>query len=184
MCNQIIFRYDTQLYDFKGWAQWCLDCDDLSLLHTKAIFNDLSIREKGSRFHYLLHCDLTRDATRNLFCNFISNAVQAVFGPIVSFQERPALRVHLSGCGSISSFHKDRDWGMDPRCKSVWVPFTDVAGTNSLYIESRENAGDYQPVKLNYGEALIFDSANLFHGSMENTSGKTRVSADIRILPR
>ena len=42
------------------------------------------------------------------------------------------------------------------------------------------NLGNYEPVKLNYGEFLIFDP-NTNHGNIENKTTKTRVSINIRI---
>ena len=35
-----------------------------------------------------------------------------------------------------------------------WFPFTRVSGSNSLFIESRPGAGDFEPVTLEYGQVL------------------------------
>ena len=36
-----------------------------------------------------------------------------------------------------------------------WFPFTPVSGSNSLFIESRPGAGDFEPVQLQYGQVII-----------------------------
>jgi ectoine hydroxylase-related dioxygenase (phytanoyl-CoA dioxygenase family) len=100
-----------------------------------------------------------------------------------SYQVPPSFRFHFSRKGS-SSFHRDRDYGVDPAHLNVWIPFTRVWGSNSIWIESEEGKGDYSPVSLEYGQALIFDGPNLCHGSVWNNTTSTRVSMDFRFSPR
>ena len=49
-------------------------------------------------------------------------------------------------------------------------------------MESKEDKKDYKPYTVKYGEILIFDGANLYHGNQKNTSDETRVSVDFRLV--
>jgi len=53
-----------------------------------------------------------------------------------------------------------------------------------LWCESDYGLGDYAPMPVRYGEALLFDGGLLRHGSVPNDSGVTRVSMDFRFTPQ
>lgn len=81
-------------------------------------------------------------------------------------------------------FHRDGDYGVPKDMLNLWVPVTSVWGANSLWIGGCDQDGkDAQPIALDYGQALIFDGVNRWHGSVWNTSGATRVSFDLRFQP-
>ncbi len=177
----ILFEYDTQKYDFRAWAQSVIGVEHLEKLHEEPYPTKWSIRERSNHYLGRLHQAFT-DEFLFMVHQFIYQAVEVKFGPIVSYQTKPALRVHLSGCGSISGWHRDKEYGQNPNAQNVWVPFTKVGGNNSLWIESEEGKEDFAPLTLEYGQAVIFDGANLMHGSKENDTDFTRLSTDIRIL--
>lgn len=56
------------------------------------------------------------------------------------------------------------------------MPITPSFGSNTLFIESSPGAGDFAPVELGYGEALVFNGCRCRHYSLANETGKTRVS--------
>ena len=62
------------------------------------------------------------------------------------------------------------------------VPLTQACDTSAMWIESEPGKGDYRPINLEYGEAAQFDGNTCLHGSKVNTTGKTRVSFDFRLL--
>ena len=77
-------------------------------------------------------------------------------------------------------FHRDRDFGVNQGKVNVWIPLTEVYGTNSLWLESRDGSGECHAVSLNYGQALIFDGVNMMHGSKINSTSSSRISFDFR----
>jgi hypothetical protein len=95
----------------------------------------------------------------------------------------PNFRLHEHGTEAKSIFHRDRDYLKERGSLKVWLPFSRVSGGGSLLVESREGLGDFTPIRLDYGEALLFDSLNLRHGCRFNDSGSTRVSMDFIIRP-
>ena len=112
--------------------------------------------------------------------DFMHDALPLPFRPVTRYQQSPVMRIHLHGGHSISGMHRDRDKGQASEVLNLWLPFTDVSETNSIWIEPEDGSGALTPVTLSYGQALIFRAADLLHGSKRNNSGATRVSCDIR----
>jgi len=178
------FRYDATRHDFRAWTRAVLGVEDLSRLHeAPALLPGLSLEHRRCLMLKRLY-DHRGQGLDELMRRFVTEAVAPVFGPISSYQERACLRIHMHGCDSTSAFHHDGEWGQQEATQNVWIPWTPVWGTNSLWVESAPGRADYAPVELGYGEAIIFQGAVLSHGSVANDSGSTRVSADVRVKPR
>ncbi len=91
--------------------------------------------------------------------------------------------MNLPGNVAVGSWHKDKDFGHDPNEINFWMPFTEAFNTNTIWLETEEDKGDFEAIKVENGEMLVFDGANLKHGNKTNDTGKTRVSVDFRIIP-
>ncbi|MCR8997433.1 hypothetical protein [Brevibacillus laterosporus] len=184
-CNSesVIIRYDTKRYDFLSWASHSLDTRELHQLHQQ--FNYPSLEMVNHLMNLLKN---QFEEINGLLYMFINEEIASVLGPIASYQNPPSFRVHFHGTG-FTPFHRDRDWhgkidmNIVRRFRNIWIPLTKVWGNNSLWIESTEDMGDFQPIELEYGEALVFDGQNLVHGTYRNDTGATRVSFDFRVLP-
>jgi len=101
----------------------------------------------------------------------------------ISYTAHPKMRVHLSGTGCVSDFHKDVDiTGRDEQI-NCYLPFTDVYNSCSLMVESEYDSEEYKPVNLKYGQALLWDGGHLNHGTQHNDTVSTRVSCDFRFHP-
>lgn len=61
---------------------------------------------------------------------------------------------------------------------------TRCAGANSLYAESAPDRGDYAPFEASYGQVVQFWGAQCMHHTVPNTTTRTRVSFDFRVVPR
>eukprot|EP00928_Gymnodinium_smaydae_P038301 TRINITY_DN26447_c0_g1_i1.p1 TRINITY_DN26447_c0_g1~~TRINITY_DN26447_c0_g1_i1.p1 ORF type:complete len:362 (-),score=83.88 TRINITY_DN26447_c0_g1_i1:8-1060(-) len=105
----------------------------------------------------------------------------------VFVQRPPTLRVHLHGQraseGKIG-MHRDSDYpGHNAAEVNFWVPMTSVEGSNSLFVESAPDRGDFAPLRLQYGQAYRFHGYACRHHTVANESGTTRVSFDLRLVP-
>ena len=179
----IRFRYDTGRFDFQGWTRSVLGVDDLSRLHeAPGPRPGLTLEQRRGLFVKQMY-DRREEGLDALMHRFVHEAVTPVFGPIISYQDRACMRIHMHGGDTISKFHRDGDWGQQDHVQNVWIPFTRVWGSNTLWVESEPGREDYAPVELDYGEAVIFRGAVLNHGSIPNDSGATRISADVRVMP-
>jgi len=105
--------------------------------------------------------------------------------------------------GAVLQFHQGRWVGNGLGLRTVWMPFTDCYESNSMQIldlnDSREitrlsvkEKWRYEslqeecvkkcwPVTLKPGQAHLFFQEHI-HGNIPNTTNKTRVSIDIRLL--
>ena len=115
-----------------------------------------------------------------LYHGFVRDVIAPAFGNRISYSAHPKMRVHLSGTGSVSAWHRDADVTCRPEQINVWLPFTDTYAGNTLWVESDYGLRDFQPVDVPYGAALIFDGGSLEHGTVNNDTSSTRISIDFR----
>jgi hypothetical protein len=111
---------------------------------------------------------------------FVKNFLAVKIGTPISYANHPKMRVHLATTESISKWHKDFTITGQRDHLNLFLPFTSCFGTNTLWCESDYDFHDFQPINLNYGQALIFDGGFLTHGTVKNTIDITRVSLDFR----
>jgi hypothetical protein len=115
---------------------------------------------------------------------FLAKVILSLAGCRLSYSSHPKMRVHFPGTGSVSSFHDDMSVTGRVDQVNLWIPFTDVYGGASMWIESDYGKHDYAPVTVRYGQALVFDGGYLSHGTRENMTGVTRISMDLRFANR
>jgi ectoine hydroxylase-related dioxygenase (phytanoyl-CoA dioxygenase family) len=101
----------------------------------------------------------------------------------IIYQNIPTFRVQLAeGNLGVGEWHKDSTYNHGTSEVNFWMPFVNTNEQNTIWMESKEDKGDYRPYKVNYGEILVFSGANLYHGNKNNDSNQTRVSVDFRLV--
>lgn len=121
---------------------------------------------------------------RVLYRQLISEVVAPRFGGHISHTRSATWRVQMAHSPGVSAWHRDADITGRPDYLTVWVPFVDTEGANTLWVETDYGSGEHAPIPVRHGEILFFDGAMLEHGSVANTTDVTRVSMDFRIVPR
>jgi len=174
--KQQILDYDTSKYRFQEWACDVLGISSLENAHAS---DKVKLLNKSPTSNQLVNS--FEDIFDN-YCLFISDIIIGKIGKIDSYQSPPSFRFHYCGRGS-SVFHKDRDFGVEDGRLNVWVPLTNVWGSNSLWIENQVGTKDFEPLKMQPGQALVFDGVNREHGSKINTTSTSRISFDFRFMP-
>lgn len=106
--------------------------------------------------------------------------------PIV-YQAIPTFRIAFPNNIAVGEWHKDKwyrngEWAASVKEDNFFLPITDAFDTNTIWAETVEDKGDYQPMNCNYGEIIKWDGCNLMHGNKINKTGKTRISIDFRII--
>ena len=66
---------------------------------------------------------------------------------------------------------------------NCWLPLTRTFGANSLHIESSPGAEDFEPLDMRPGQIAVFDGTACAHYTLANTTERTRVSLDFRVVP-
>ena len=117
---------------------------------------------------------------------FIEEVVAPEFFPGVPilYQAVPTFRVHQPSNLAVAEFHRDKDYSHSEHEVNFYVPLTKASGNNTIWAESTEGGGDFEPLEAEVGEAWVWMGSRLLHGNKLNDSGVSRVSLDFRILPK
>lgn len=101
----------------------------------------------------------------------------------IIYQQIPTFRVQLgNGNIAVGEWHKDKTYNHGISELNFWMPFVNTNEYNTIWMESEEDKGDFSAYTVQYGEILVFNGANVFHGNKKNESGETRVSVDFRLV--
>ena len=120
-----------------------------------------------------------------IYDRIVEEVVSPILGEDFIYQKMPTLRVHFVNNWATPEFHVDTPEGYNhPHGENNFIlPLTTCKGTNSVWVESEPNKGDFSPVEVSYGELFQFNGGELRHGNKINTTEQTRVSLDFRVLP-
>jgi ectoine hydroxylase-related dioxygenase (phytanoyl-CoA dioxygenase family) len=105
-----------------------------------------------------------------------------VFKEDLVYQSLPTIRVHFQNNLSVGGYHRDREYNHPNEEINIWIPLTKAYKTASIHIEPSIGEKHHQPVNIDIGQYVIFDSA-LEHGNEVNVEGYTRLSFDFRVIP-
>jgi hypothetical protein len=204
-----VINYSVSDHPFRRWFSEALGTNDLEHLHELKTVTTENFRSRVEELRQF--CESKIRGLQSLVKIFIDTEVVPRFGAIIGWQEVPTIRFHFSvndpqlaaessalsdlepaaflakyyiGGHRVAMFHRDRDYGLPSGSINLWIPMTDVSGSNTLWLGGEGLQGrDAQPINLQNGQALFFDGANRWHGAIWNTSGVTRVSFDVRFVP-
>lgn len=177
------FRYDTYAYRFAEILGKIFSTQDLSTLHEeREIFNVDT--DQSSMYHKEFYSLRDDHSFFVMFKRFVKNEIHPLFNEDMLFQRKPTFRVHLRGNLAVGGFHKDRDYNHSEHEINFFVPLTEAFDSNTIWVESEEDKGDFAPMEASYGEYYMWNGANLTHGNKKNVTRRTRVSFDFRVLPK
>lgn len=175
-------QYDTKKFPFQQIVQDMLDVNDLYLLHDIKEY-ELFLREKdqSTDWHKLYYAKFDQ-----MFYPVYLDLVKLIAGQFnydsVIYQRIPTFRTHFKNNLGVGEWHRDRTYNHGISEVNFWMPFTDTNELNTIWMESKEGLEDFSPYTVKYGEILVFDGANLMHGNKINSSDRTRVSVDFRLV--
>jgi ectoine hydroxylase-related dioxygenase (phytanoyl-CoA dioxygenase family) len=189
--NLEIIKYDIDKYPFAKIVRNFLNINSLENIQDNYKFSS-DIKGIGSdtqtSAHEIFYTHLNKKNSEilSLYYKFISDVLFKKFDDQILFQSKPGFRIQNLKNKAVSTWHSDGDESnKHPYGEiNIFLPLTRAFGNNSIWIESEPDKQDYHPVKLDYGEFLIFDGNNCKHGNYKNDTNITRVSFDFRILKR
>jgi hypothetical protein len=114
---------------------------------------------------------------------FIHIIVAPLFDEDFLYQSFPTARFHLPGNVAVGHFHTDSEFHHPAGEVNFIIPLTNSEDTASVWVESEPGKEDFEDIKLRIGELIQFNGSVLKHGNKVNTTDRTRVSMDFRILP-
>jgi len=178
--NHLIFRYDTARWNLRKPVEEFFETSDLEHLHLTRFFDAKHTGKKNSLDVGSALRDAVAPIAAPILKSLIFDHVARWVGSIRSVQPLPMMRVNFHGSRAILRFHRDNEYGQQPNLINLWIPVTSVWGSNSMYVESVSGASDFKPLELEFGQGFMFRGYDLLHGTMDNDSGSTRVTYDLR----
>jgi hypothetical protein len=178
--------YDSNRYPFAHFLRTTVFAvENLAQLHQShwirpgspvGYDDNLRLRERMQRLP--LHSTFY-----TIYERFVRELVVHHFGGRLSYSQRPKMRVHLAGSGSVSRWHRDAEVTGRLEQINLWLPLTHCFGGNTLWLEDDYGSAHYQPIAVRHGQALFFDGGLLAHGTVANHTESSRVSFDLRFAP-
>jgi ectoine hydroxylase-related dioxygenase (phytanoyl-CoA dioxygenase family) len=179
-------NYNTQQFLFSKKLSQLFKVEDLSSINNNV---EVFSREKdqSTKWHQLYYEWARTEEFTQLYDKFISEIVRPLYDEDIVYQAIPTFRVAYPNNIAVGEFHKDKayrdiNWATDVNEDNFYLPFTDAFDTNTIWVESEEDKGDFAPMNCNYGELIQWDGSNLTHGNKINKTGKTRISVDFRVI--
>ena len=175
-------QYSTEDFPFRETVIKILEESSLEKLHeTNKI--ELLTREKDQStswhksYYNKFHADFYP-----LYLKFVEHLKISLGYESLIYQKIPTFRIHQVGNLGVGEWHKDKTYNHGLTEVNFWLPFVDTHNTSTIWMESKEDLGDYKPYDVKYGEVLVFNGANLMHGNKINEEETTRVSVDFRLV--
>jgi ectoine hydroxylase-related dioxygenase (phytanoyl-CoA dioxygenase family) len=179
--------YDIRKYPFREIVSGMLGIkgkqDQLETLHLLKDY-ELVKRENDQKTDWhRKYYDQFKTAFNPTYLALVEELKERFGYASIIYQQIPTFRVHLAnGNLAVGEWHKDKTYNHGTAELNFWMPFTDTNEYNTIWMESVEDKGDIKPYLVNYGELLVFNGANLYHGNKNNESDNTRVSVDFRLV--
>jgi hypothetical protein len=184
------YKYDTQRYSFADGLRSIFDVYHLDRINEN---RDVLKREEdqSTKYHKLYYEWTKTEEFIGLYTIFIKHIVKyymydSLEEPIV-YQAIPNFRIAFPNNVAVGEWHKDKwyrngEWASKVKEMNFFLPITDAFDTNTIWVETDVDRGDYQPMNCKYGEVIEWDGCNLMHGNKINETGKTRISLDFRVI--
>lgn len=177
-----IFNYDTNRFPFGEMIEEVLGCP-LEKLHELKAYQLLTREQDQSTIFHRKFYDAFNSHFKETYLDFLKNVIHDYVGDDLVYQKVPTFRVGFPNNVWVGEYHRDSWYGHPHEELNFLLPFTDMYGTKSLYIESESSKGDFKPQTVNYGQILHFNHTECTHGNEINQEGTTHVSFDLRVIP-
>jgi len=183
----IFANYNTKKFDFEQLMQEILESDHLDLCHLDYKQEEIlgQGKDQSTEIHrkFYDYIDSEEEVFTALYRRFIADNIKPIFGEELVYQRFPTFRAHFPDNVAVFAFHKDKEYNHPKEERNVYLPITDAWDTNTIWAETAEDNGDFEPIDAEYGNFVIWDGNNLKHGSKQNETGRTRISFDFRVIP-
>jgi ectoine hydroxylase-related dioxygenase (phytanoyl-CoA dioxygenase family) len=178
--------YNINHFPFSEKLCNLFNIDDLTILNDNI---EVFTREKdqSTNWHKSFYQWARTEEFIQLYDEFILKVIKPIYNEQIVYQAIPTFRVAYPNNIAVGEFHKDKhyrngEWAAKVKEDNFFLPFTNAFDTNTIWVESEEDKGDFNPMNCNYGECIQWDGCNLTHGNKINTTGKARVSVDFRVM--
>jgi hypothetical protein len=191
------YKYNINSYNFYEKVQKIFNTGQpLELIHTtNSSIDQLTFNNDTSTdYHKTYYNSPYYNEMIELYDKFIVDNILPLFNEDIVVQKEPSFRINLPNntalgkCttdtdSEIIGMHCDGDYNHPPEEINFMLTITGQEETNSCYIETQPNKGDFFPVKMDKGQFMSFYGNKCRHYNKKNITGKTRISIDFRVIP-
>lgn len=182
-----IVDYQREKFPFRKSVEGILGVTDLEQLHKKEGAPSEIVKpgkDNHTPWHHKFYAGMESQGFLKVYDDFLTQFVRPLIKEPIVVQARPTFRIHWVGNLGVGAFHRDSEYNHPVEELNFWVPVTPAFGTNTIWLESEPDKGDYHPERVNFGQALTFQGGVLVHGNKVNDTNSTRVSFDFRVIPK
>jgi hypothetical protein len=177
-----VLAYDTDKFPFMKLVEETVGFD-LERLHELQDYPMFSRElDQSTDFHRKFYSNFN-NSLNDIYLEFLKNVIYPYIQDDLVYQRIPTFRVGFPNNVWVGEYHRDSWYGHPNEELNFLVPFTDMYGSKSLYVESESSKGDFKPQTVNYGQILHFNHTECTHGNEINQEGTTHVSFDFRVIP-
>lgn len=191
------YKYNINNYSFYEKVQKIFNTEEpLELVHNRSssieqvTFNN----DTSTDYHKTYYNSPLYNEMIEIYDKFIIDNILPLFNEDIVIQKEPSFRINLPNntalgkCttdtdSEIIGMHCDGDYNHPPEEINFMLTITGQQETNSCYIETQPNKGDFFPVKMDKGQFMSFYGNKCRHYNKKNITGKTRISIDFRVIP-
>jgi len=193
-----IFTYDLERYPFHSRVQDMFKFNlSLEAIHyllkdnTQVSFNN----DTKTMFQEVFYGSPDYGAFRDLYYRFVQAEIFKLFPEETALvvQKDPCFRVCVPDNTALGvkvedvegriGLHCDADYNHPQTEHNFILGITEMWDTNSVYIESEPQKGDYMPLLLRRNQYAMFYGNKCRHHNVKNVSCQSRVSIDFRVIP-
>jgi len=204
--NNCTLDYDLEKYNWPAWALSVIQEVAPQITELETLHKQLSPDEIVTVSRHVQNACSRKDFMER-FDEFVEGFVpEKIAGKRYMIQRQGTLRVVIPNQANVGrrlAFHQGIFVGNGRGCRTIWTPFTEARGTNTMWMVNYENSIQITnrflaekwslekleeeclkvafPVTLKPGQSHLFFQ-EMLHGNVNNEEGYTRVSMDMRIL--
>ena len=151
--------YSTTTFPFKSVIENYLNHTNLPLIHEDHSFKETLVHgtDQAQPLHRIFYDAMDADINQtfiNLYRRFIKEVIVPRYNFPLVFQRFPTFRVHQPSNIAVFGWHRDRDYNHNREEINYYIPITKAFATNTFWHETEDGKGDYQPLEVDYGQAV------------------------------
>lgn len=204
--NNVKLDYDLERFNWPEWALRVIKEVAPQVTELETLHEVLTPAEIVRVSQHVQNACSRKDFMER-FDAFVAEYVPPrLAGKRYMIQRQGTLRVVIPDQESVGrrlAFHQGIFVGNGRGCRTIWTPFTEARGTNTMWMVDLETSRELTkkvlaekwdlqkfedesikhafPIELKPGQSHLFFQ-EMIHGNLNNTEGYTRVSMDMRIL--
>lgn len=191
----IKFSYDKDKYNFEEMIKDCFNVGDLESIHLH-LDEKYSVpegipglgKDTDSYYHKVFYNKLNKGWSEltEAYHGIIKEVIMKYMGvDKLVYQTKPTFRIQYPDGKAITTWHYDGDDNHKhpPWEINVQIALTDMQGDLCTWIETVPGLRDFKPMEMKVGEMYVFNGNKCIHGNKVNSTNKTRISFDFRVIP-